>query len=251
MMQAEQSRRIRAALLVDPASVERAPRRAGRGGGTRAACAALLLGSLIALPAALPAQAQWIGSVGGDGSSDAKPLPAPQSPAAVSPPAPGVSPEMAMPASPMGAPPGAMGAGPGNGGVDCRTDIERLKGTLESRGTTLQKAADKKRPPTELCPLFRNFVTAQSNFYSYLRKNKTACGVPDEILSKIKASSGKMASTRDKVCQVAANGGQPAGGGGPPPQGSLSSGLGLQSPLPSRGSSKGGVFDTLGGNALR
>ncbi|MBS7540400.1 hypothetical protein [Ancylobacter lacus] len=233
----------------------------------RSAALAGLLGLALA-PA--PAAAQWIGTAGGDGSTDSSASSGsnPSSgssgstaPAAAAPsrgtieitPAPSGPLEATAPPPDMAMPMGPGPGGPAPAGAECGDNIEKLRSELDTRGKTLKSAADRKRPPTELCPLFRRFVSAQETFYSYLRKNKAECGVPDDILKKLKASAGSMGATRDKVCKIAEGGpGAGGGGGGPPPQGQLSSGLGLPSALPPvRSSEPGGVFDTLGGSALR
>lgn len=227
--------------------------------------AALFAGiTLAATLAAVPAGAQWIGAAGGSGdtSPDASAPaavtiePMPQSGAQ-----PGMSPGLSPGFGSMGAPGGAgpMGAPPqANANVaECQAQVEKLRTSLEGSGEGLQKAVKNKRPPSELCPLFRNFASAQMNFYKYLNTNKAKCGVPDEVVKKLKTNADSVASTRNKVCEVAkaqesgmAPGGG-GGGGGPPVQGSVSAGLGLPSGLPPMGAPPGGVFDTLGGDALR
>ncbi|MCK0207575.1 hypothetical protein MWN33_05960 [Starkeya koreensis] len=240
--------------------------------------AALFAGiTLAATLAALPAGAQWIGAAGGSGDtspSASAPAavtiePMPQSgamqpgamqPGATQPASPGFSPGLGMGgmggapgAAPMGAPPQAN-----PNMAECQSQVEKLRTTLEGSGEGLQKAVKNKRPPSELCPMFRNFASAQQNFYKFLSSNKTKCGVPDDVLKKIKTNADSVASTRNKVCEVAkaqesgmAPGGGNAGPSGPPPQGSVSAGLGLPSGLPTLGAPPGGVFDTLGGDALR
>ncbi|MBB3773285.1 hypothetical protein FHS55_003918 [Angulomicrobium tetraedrale] len=245
------------------------------GARTRAGTFALAFGVLLAGGLlASPAGAQWIGTPGGTGEAAATAptiaptaAPAPTSvavPAAT--PAPAVAPsEPSMSGGMPGAVPDGFAGGfaPAPGGMapapqagpnsadvaDCQSNVTKLRDDLESRNDTLRKAADKKVPPSELCPLFRNFVTAQQKFYNYLNTNKTKCGVPGEVLTGLKKNSGQVAGIRDKVCKAAQL--EKSGGGGPPPQGALSSGLGLSSGLPPTGTAKGGVFDTLAGDALR
>ncbi|MFT0860488.1 hypothetical protein [Ancylobacter sp. G4_0304] len=258
---------------------------ARRHSGQLAACA---LAGVLSLAATLPASAQWIGTPGGSVTSEepaALPAPSePVAPAAAPAPAlmspdgmqsPGFSPGLAAPGgfsqggmapggmAPGGMAPGGMSpgmgmqAGPSPADVaameECKTSIEKLRGDLEKRGQAIQSASSKKRPPTELCPIFRNFVSAQQKFYDYLNTNKARCGVPNDILPKMKENLASVSSVRNKVCDAAKA--QAAGGGGPsgpPTQGAVSSGLGLPSGLPSTANSRpGGVFDTLGGNALR
>lgn len=234
------------------------------------------------------AGAQWIGTPGGGvevSPTPAAPAPAAPAPAApairVAPSAPSVaptpdlgsadpglsSPSLGAPslAMPGGMAPGGMapGGAPGGGApgpssadmADCRTNVEQMRGDLEKRGGALQAASKKKLPPSELCPLFRNFVSSQQKFLGYLRANKTKCGVPDDVLTTLRKNSGSVAGVRDKVCKIAAEmkeGGGNAGPSGPPPQSSVASGLGLQNGLPGvSANQRGGVFDTLGGSALR
>lgn len=195
-----------------------------------------------------PAGAQWIGAPGGSGegaSSGAVTItPAPQTTS------PGIAPGFSTggftPATPM-----PQQANPDM--ADCQRQVEKLRGDLEARGESIQKAAKGKRPPSELCPLFRNFANAQQGFYDYLTTNKAKCGVPDDVLKKIKENVASVTSTRNRVCEVAKvqESGGGAGPGGPPAQGSVSAGLGLPSGLPSMAAPPGGVFDTLGGDALR
>jgi len=242
--------------------------RGGRHGALFARTAMLVA----SLALAGPAGAQWIGSAGGDGSPPARPPTAPLAPppaASVAPAAaspslgsaiesPGMSPGMASPGGfgelPNGglAAPGGFSAAPQRGpSADCQSNVTALREDVEKNGNALKAAATRKRPPTEVCPLFRRFVSAQEKFYGYLLKNKTNCGVPDSALKSLKTNVAQVAKTRDKVCEVAANGPPPGATPGPP-QGMLSSGLGLPTGLPSINADRpGGVYDTLGGNALR
>ncbi|MFK8253746.1 hypothetical protein [Ancylobacter terrae] len=187
------------------------------------------------------AQAQWIGTPAGDGATSAAPAPAPME--SVEPMAP------AMPAPTFAAP----AAAPQRASVDCQGDVDKLRADIETNGKAIQAASKRKATPIEVCPIFRRYVTAEQKFVAYLEKNQEACGVPGEAIKSLKTNNGKAAATRDKVCQIAAQQQEKgAGGGEAPRQGQLSSGLGLQNSLPGVGSGKsGGVFDTLGGSALR
>ncbi|MGA0561605.1 hypothetical protein ACO2RV_04070 [Ancylobacter sp. VNQ12] len=220
---------------------------------------------------ALPAQAQWIGTPGGSGDgaavapSDAPAPSAAPAPSTTPAPSPAMAPSSSLPSPdmsqqlPSGFAPGgfstapAAPAGPNEADMaDCQSQVTKLRGDLESRNETLRKAAERKATPSEICPLFRGFATAQQKFFNYLSTNKTKCGVPDEALKGLKQNSAQVASIRDKVCKAAQlqeSGG--GGGGGPPPQGAVAAGLGLSSGLPNTDGGKGGVFDTLGGSALR
>lgn len=254
------------------------------GEGRRIGMAAALLAGLVLTGSfSVPAHAQWIGAAGGDASATDSPssgapaadatAPSSTAPAASAPAAPTTDSVTIAPApdsfgaapggtfAPMGTPGGfspGMGmapaptrpAGPSPEDIAvCQTQVTKLRTDLETRNGALRKAADRKRPPTELCPLFRNFVSSQQKFYDYLTANKAKCGVPGEAIKDLKTNLTQVSSIRDKVCEIA-SAGPPPGAGGPPTQGAISQGLGLTSGLPTT-SPKGGVFDTLVGDALR
>ena len=248
-------------------------RRDGAPSSVKSARTGVLIARAVLVCAAMsvPAQAQWIGSPGGGGAASvteptippAQMAPAPMNATPIAPgpmstpqsgmmPSPGFSPSDSSMGQPMGQPSAAEMAVM----KDCQSGVEVLRTDLEKRGAALQGASKKKLPPSELCPMFRSFVTAQQKFANYLSTNKSKCHVPDDVVKKVKENVTNVSSVRDRVCKAAQlqeSGGGGGGGGGPPPQGAVSQGLGLPSGLPSTtsASQKGGVFDTLGGNALR
>lgn len=236
--------------------------------GRSARTGVLLAGALLACASmVVPASAQWIGSPGGDGAATvteptmppAQMAPAQAAPAAMAPMTPGPmsTPQTGMMPSQGFSP--SMSQQPDAAAAaamqDCQTGVEGLRKDLEKRGEALQGATGKKLPPSELCPMFRSFVTAQQKFSAFLSTNQTKCRVPEDVVKKVKENAASVAGVRDRVCKAAQlqeSGGR-TGPGGPPPQGAVSQGLGLPSGLPSTtaASQPGGVFDTLGGNALR
>ncbi|MDE1567179.1 hypothetical protein [Aquabacter sediminis] len=138
--------------------------------------------------------------------------------------------------------------------ADCQTDFMALRQDMEEKGKALQAAGKAKKPPQELCPLFRTFTASEAKVAKYLQDNKDWCQIPPEVVTSAVANNKKTADLRDKICAAAASGAG-AGGGGPakpPPQGSMSSALGVTTGyVPGSGGTGGGVFDTLTGNALK
>lgn len=137
--------------------------------------------------------------------------------------------------------------------ADCQSDFNALRADMESKGKALQAAGKAKASPQELCPLFRTFTTAEAKAAKYLQDNKDWCQIPPEAIKQAVDNNKKTAELRDRVCQAAASGatGGGAGGGKPPPQGSLSQALGVTTGYtPGESNGRGGVFDTLTGNAL-
>jgi hypothetical protein len=139
--------------------------------------------------------------------------------------------------------------------ADCQSDVVAARSALEEKGKALNEAGKKKADPQTLCPLFRAFSTAEANWVKFLTENKDWCQIPETAIKQAAASHKKTNEVRDKVCQVAANGGAPGAGGPvkPPPQGSMSSALGITTgySVGNAGDGKSGVFDTLSGNVLQ
>ncbi len=136
--------------------------------------------------------------------------------------------------------------------ADCQTDFMALRQDMEEKGKLLQAAGKAKKPPQELCPLFRTFTTAEGKVAKYLQDNKDWCQIPPEVVNAALTNNKKTAELRDKICDAAANGAGAGGPSRPPPQGSMSSALGVTTGyVPGSSSTGGGVFDTLTGNALK
>ncbi|MFG1297452.1 hypothetical protein [Xanthobacter variabilis] len=138
--------------------------------------------------------------------------------------------------------------------ADCQSDVTAARAELEEKGKALNEAGKKKADPQTLCPLFRAFSTAEAKWVKFLTENKDWCQIPEQAIKQAAASHKKTNEVRDKVCQVAANGGAgPSGPAKPPAQGSLSSALGITTGYSATKASDGksGVFDTLSGNVLQ
>lgn len=136
--------------------------------------------------------------------------------------------------------------------ADCQSDFMTLRQDMETKGKALQAAGKAKKPPQELCPLFRTFTAAEGKVAKFLQDNQEWCQIPPEVAKAALANNKKTADMRDKICQAAANGAGAGGPAKPPPQGSMSSALGITTGyVPGQSSDGGGVFDTLTGNALK
>ncbi|MGQ3673283.1 hypothetical protein ACT6QG_12925 [Xanthobacter sp. TB0136] len=139
--------------------------------------------------------------------------------------------------------------------ADCQTDVTTLRDELEAKGKALQKATSAKQPdPVTLCPLFRSFAAAEAKWSQFLTENKDWCQIPDDAIKQAAASLKNTINMRNRVCQAAEAG--PSSGGaasGPPAQGSISSALGITTgySINPQVDRRGGVFDTLRGNALQ
>jgi len=120
-----------------------------------------------------------------------------------------------------------------------------LKEEAQKGGLAVQAAGNRKANAQEACKLFNSFVTAETKFVRGLQENKAECGVPDEVIKRVKAEAEQVTQVRKQVCEVAANGPQSAGP-------SLSDALNSTPTLPDATGPrpKTRTFDTLTGNPL-
>jgi hypothetical protein len=131
--------------------------------------------------------------------------------------------------------------------VDCQGGFTAAKAEYEKRGHAVEAANKRKANAEEACGLFKSLVEAQGKMFKFLKDNKTACGVPDEVIKNISTSLTKTTEVKTRVCQVAAT-----GGGKPAPSAGLSGAINITGDVggtPPENS--GGLFDTLNGNILQ
>lgn len=145
----------------------------------------------------------------------------------------------------VGSPGGpGMGAGPSAGMPPCMEKFLPMRAEAEKRAGVLQAGINKKKPPPELCQLFRSFSEAEAKVVNFATANQAGCGIPPDAVATMKKNHAKTTEVRDKVCAVAQ---QPARPAGP----NLGEALGLGS-LPSSETTRAGTgtLDSLSGNPL-
>jgi hypothetical protein len=138
----------------------------------------------------------------------------------------------------------AMGPGPSAGMPPCMQQFVPIRAEAEKRAGVLQAGINKKKPPAEICQLFRSFSEAEAKVVNYAVSNQTGCGIPPDAVAQMKKNHAKTNEVRDKVCTIAQ---QPAKPAGP----NLGEALGFGS-LPTAETTRGGTgtLDTLSGNPL-
>jgi hypothetical protein len=171
-------------------------------------------------------------------------------PAAGPAPPPGSSGMIVGPSTGSGGP--VMGPGPGMGPAPgpsagmppCLQKFLPMRAEAEKRAGALQAGINKKKPPPELCQLFRNFSDAEEKVVSYAVTNQAGCGIPPDAVAQMKKNHAKTVDVRDKVCNVAQQQPKPAGP-------NLGEALGFGS-LPSAETTRAGTgtLDSLSGNPL-
>jgi hypothetical protein len=198
---------------------------------------ALLAGALLLGPGTAAYAQMIVGPAAGPGPSQAPP--AGSSGMIVGPAA---GPTAGPMTAPMGGP--AMAPGRSAGMPPCLQQFLPLRAEAEKRAGVLQAGISKKKPPPELCQLFRNFSEAEGKVVNYAVANQAGCGIPPDAIASMKKNHTKTNEVRDKVCAVAQ---QPAKPAGP----NLGEALGFGS-LPTAETTRAGTgtLDSLSGNPL-
>jgi hypothetical protein len=130
-----------------------------------------------------------------------------------------------------------MGASPSpcDGFVPLRNDAQK-------KGLAIGVAEKRHANPKELCTLVSRFSVAEEAAVTFLEKNKTWCGVPDQAVADARANHQKTLKFRQIVCTAAPE----------PHVPTLSDALGTPELDTAKNTKtgKGGTFDTLTGNPL-
>jgi hypothetical protein len=159
-------------------------------------------------------------------------------------PPPGSSGMIVGPAAPGPATGPAMGPGPSAGMPPCMKQFLPMRAEAEKRAGVLQAGISKKKPPPELCHLFRSFSEAEDKVVKFAVANQAGCGIPPDAVAMMKKNHAKTTEVRDKVCSVAEKPAQPPGP-------NLGEALGFGS-LPNAETTRAGTgtLDSLSGNPL-
>jgi hypothetical protein len=138
---------------------------------------------------------------------------------------------------PFGPPPGLAGPPP----EQC-TKFPALSVETKKRADAVQTAMKAKADRKEICTLMTNFVAAESVLVKFLKDNKKACGVPEQVVTISSANHEKSIQFRTAACSENAPG---------PKAPTLSDAL--RTPVDSSRNvkvGKGGTFDTMTGSPL-
>lgn len=127
----------------------------------------------------------------------------------------------------------------------CLTQFAKLRDDARKKASLIEAAGKKKTKPSakEACHLFTSFSAAEAKLVKYADANAVWCGIPQQVVTNMKAQHVKTNEVRTRVCRVAA--------APPAPRGpSLSDAL--SAPVPSADNIRTGrgTFDTLTGSPL-
>lgn len=73
----------------------------------------------------------------------------------------------------------------------------------QKHGQALQAAGKKKAPPDEVCKLFNAFLAAEGKMIKGLEENSALCGIPADVIKRVKAGHSKASQVGKQVCEVA------------------------------------------------
>ena len=143
----------------------------------------------------------------------------------------------------------AGGGAIGQQQIDCQAAFTAVRSEYEKRGKAVEAANKRKAGVAEACALFKPLHEAQSKMLKFLKDNRVACSVPDDILKNLTAGVAKTGSVKTQVCNMAAAG----DGAVRPPSAGLSGAINITGEIapPPGTAGGGGVFDTLNGNILQ
>ena len=121
-------------------------------------------------------------------------------------------------ASPWNDPPqqqSPAAASPWNAGPQqeppCVQAFGKLRDDAQKKAGAIQAASKNKVDPKTACGLFNTFSAAEAKLVKYAADNISACGIPPEVITNLKAQHQKTVGIQTRVCQAAANPPRPAG----------------------------------------
>jgi hypothetical protein len=138
---------------------------------------------------------------------------------------------------------GGGGAPQGNG-PPCANEFLPLRNDAQIKGQAIKAAIDRKAERSEICKIFRTFISAEAKVVKFVQDNGERCSVPADAVKVMKINHGKSTTMSNRVCNAA------SGPAGAPPPPSLSDALGTARVPDSSNIKKGGAFDTLSGSPL-
>jgi hypothetical protein len=116
-----------------------------------------------------------------------------------------------------------------------------LRDEAQKRGKAIGDGEKRHVEREQLCKLVTSFFAAEGSLVKFLVDNKTMCGVPDQLITNMKATHSKTSKFRAVVCAPAPK----------PHMPTLSDALGTPELDTSKNTRTGhGTFDTLTGNPL-
>ncbi len=116
-----------------------------------------------------------------------------------------------------------------------------LRNDAQQKGLAIAAAEKRHADQKELCTVVSRFYVAEAAALTFLAKNKTWCGVPDQAITSATATHEKTLKFRDMVCNPAAQRRAPT----------LSDAIGAPSIDTAKNTNtKTGTFNTLTGNPL-
>lgn len=80
-----------------------------------------------------------------------------------------------------------------------------LRNDAQQKGMAIAAAEKRHADPKELCTVVSRFYVAEAAALTFLEKNKTWCGVPDQAITSAKMTHEKTLKFRDMVCNPAAS----------------------------------------------
>lgn len=85
----------------------------------------------------------------------------------------------------------------------CLSDFASLRNDAEMKGRLIKVAGDRHAPPAEACRLIADYEQAEVRMMRYVEVNTAKCGIPPELVDRLKAAHRTTEVSLKKVCRVA------------------------------------------------
>jgi hypothetical protein len=131
----------------------------------------------------------------------------------------------------------------GGGEPPCMAEFTKMREDRDKKGMAAQTAAQsKKATREEMCKLVSALADAEGRWVKYAEAHVQSCGIPPEIVSKLKDGHTHTEQARKNLCAAGPAG--PVGASTP-----IHDALAPPTVTPPAG--KGGIFDTMNGSVIR
>jgi len=82
----------------------------------------------------------------------------------------------------------------------CKAEFARLREDVQKLGLAAKAAGQRKASREEMCRHISAYGAAELKWVKHTEANVTSCGIPAEVVSRLKQVHSNTEQTREKVC---------------------------------------------------
>jgi hypothetical protein len=79
-------------------------------------------------------------------------------------------------------------------------EFAKLRDVVQKTGLAAKAASQRKVSRGEMCKHVTAYSAAELKWVDYTEANVTSCGIPDEVVSQLKAVHGNTEKTKERIC---------------------------------------------------